>query len=317
VAALYSEFPCTRFLLRSYSLIRCDESQELFSAARLSRCVVSSQSGISPDGISISPMEDSQKLEALLSSIREAGDLLVSMWPGDLQKRGTLQVEEKADGTLVSQADMASNQMLIEAIERLFPDDAIVSEEIPVDSAKLIESDRTWIIDPLDGTSSFVHGRDDFSILVALAERGTPTLGVMLFPALAKLVVAGPGRQAAVDGMPLHVSTHRELQAGRVYIRNFVCARPELACPMMDSGLALLKVASGELDGAIIRMTTHREWDLAAPAAVLFSAGGCLSDETGAPIRFGTGSINFQYAIASNGLIHEQLQEVVGDSRTP
>lgn len=270
--------------------------------------------GINSDLSASVPMQDSEKLEALRSAIREAGDLLLSMWPGGPQKKGDLQVQEKVDGTLVSKADMASNQILMEAIARLFPADEILSEEIPVDSAKLAKSARTWIIDPLDGTSSFVHGRDDFSILVGLAERGTPTLGIMLFPALSKLVVAGPGRAAAVNGTPLHVSTHRELQAGRVYIRNFTCSRPELACPMMDSGLALLKVASGDLDGAVIRMTTHREWDLAAPASVLFSAGGCLSDETGAPIRFGTGSINFQYAIASNGLIHEQLQELIVDS---
>ena len=80
---------------------------------------------------------------------------------------------------------------------------------------------------------------------------------------------------------------------------------------MMDSGLALLKVATGELDGAIIRMTTHREWDIAAPAAVLLSAGGCYSSETGDPVRLGVGDVEFAYFIASNGLVHEQLQALM------
>jgi fructose-1,6-bisphosphatase/inositol monophosphatase family enzyme len=80
---------------------------------------------------------------------------------------------------------------------------------------------------------------------------------------------------------------------------------------MMDSGLALLKVANGELDGAIIRMTTHREWDLAAPMAVLREAGGRVSDQTGAEIPCGRGIVDFSYCIASNGLIHEELQAII------
>jgi len=259
-------------------------------------------------------MQNTQSIDELITAVKKAGDLLLTLWPGNPKRSANLHVQEKADGTLLSQADLASKQLLIEAISRLFPSDAILSEELPADPEKLAQSKRTWIIDPLDGTSSFVHGRDDFSILVGLAEAGVPTLGVMFFPVLSKLVVSLPGERGSINGTGLSVSSNSALMNGRVYIRNFTCARPELACPMMDSGLALLKVASGDLDGAIIRMTTHREWDLAAPAAVLFSAGGSLSDETGAPIAFGRGVIDFQYVIASNGLIHTQLQGVIRDS---
>jgi fructose-1,6-bisphosphatase/inositol monophosphatase family enzyme len=258
-------------------------------------------------------MVDTHSIEELLNAVKQAGDLLLTMWPGNPDAQQTLRVQEKTDGTLVSQADLASNQVLTSAISRLFPDDEILSEESPADPVKLSRSRRVWIIDPLDGTSSFVHGRDDFSVLVGLAEAGVPSLGIMFFPALAKRVVSLPGVGAHVNGVGLSVSSNQELRPGRIYIRNFTCARPELACPMMDSGLALLKVASGELDGAIIRMSTHREWDLAAPAAVLFSAGGVMTDETGRPIRFGSGTIDFQYVIASNKLIHKQLQDVIGD----
>jgi 3'-phosphoadenosine 5'-phosphosulfate (PAPS) 3'-phosphatase len=262
-------------------------------------------------------MQDTQSIQELQSAVIKAGDLLLSMWPGNPDAQQILKVQEKSDGTLVSQADLASNQILIGAITRLFPGDEILSEESPVDSSRLSRSKRVWIVDPLDGTSSFVHGRDDFSILVGLAEEGVPVLGVMFFPALNKLVVSLPGGRAEMNGASLAVSKTQELMPGRIYIRNFICARTELACQMMDSGLALLKVASGELDGAIIRMTTHREWDLAAPAAVLFSAGGVMSDETGKPIKFGSGIINFQYVIASNSHIHKQLQGLAGTSAIP
>lgn len=80
---------------------------------------------------------------------------------------------------------------------------------------------------------------------------------------------------------------------------------------MMDSGLALAKVAMGELDGAIIKMVTHREWDIAAPMALLREAGAVVTDELGKEIPLGTGSIAFNYFVASNGRVHEQLLKII------
>ncbi len=253
-----------------------------------------------------------QKLAKLLATIEEAGALLLSLWPGRTgAAHDNLGVTSKADGTLVSEADMRSNQLILGAIRELFPDDAILSEEVAPDVEALRHAKRTWVVDPLDGTSSFLHGRDDFSILVALAEHHTPTIGIMRFPARNLLVLGLRGAGATCNGAPLRVSSHARARQGCVYIRNFEANRSELACPMMDSGLALLKVASGELDGAIIRMTTHREWDLAAPMAVLLEAGGRVTDQTGVEIRCGTGILDFSYCIASNGLIHQELQDLI------
>jgi myo-inositol-1(or 4)-monophosphatase len=187
----------------------------------------------------------------------------------------------------------------------------VLSEEITPDEARLAQSKRTWIIDPLDGTKSFVAGHDDFSILVALVEEERPTFGVMFFPARQQLIIARSGATPECNGRKLAVSKSNTLLPGRIYIRNFECRRPELASPMMDSGLALLKVACGELDGAIIKMTTHRQWDIAAPSAVLLGAGGRFSDETGAEISFKPGPLKFTHYLASNGNIHELLQALI------
>jgi fructose-1,6-bisphosphatase/inositol monophosphatase family enzyme len=84
----------------------------------------------------------------------------------------------------------------------------------------------------------------------------------------------------------------------------------------MDSGLALALVASGELDGAIIRMLTHREWDIAAPMAVLREAGARVSDETGREVPLGVGGIGFSYLVVSNDLVHDQLLDVVSQIST-
>jgi len=247
----------------------------------------------------------------LCATVRRAGDELLARWPGGSGAHKQLQASHKADGSVVTEADLRSNQILMSGIAELFPADAILSEESPFTAEELQRSRRTWIIDPLDGTRSFVQGDDDFSVLVALCIDFVPVYGIMFFPARQLFVTAHERAAALCKGIALAVSQTSALETGRVYIRNFECRRPEIASPMMDSGLALLKVAQGELDGAIIRMTTHREWDIAAPASIIRSAGGVVTSESQQPIRFGTGSIDFQYLIASNGIIHKELQAVI------
>jgi myo-inositol-1(or 4)-monophosphatase len=256
-------------------------------------------------------MPNPEEIAQLIDAVKQAGSFLMTQWPGGAQSVDGLRVQEKPDGTLVTQADMESNRILEEALRRLFPNDAILSEESEPDLKRMLQSKRTWIIDPLDGTKSFVAGRDDFSVLVALVEDGLPTTGIMFFPARQQLITSYPERAPECNGTPLSVSKRGTLENGRVYIRNFECRRPEVASPMMDSGLALLKVACGELDGAIIKMTTHRQWDIAAPSAVLLAAGGSVSDETGAQISFKAGPLGFKYYIASNGKIHQLLQHLI------
>lgn len=260
-------------------------------------------------------MISSSEHAELCAAVRHAGDVLLSLWPGRLGGHEQLRAESKADGSLVTQADLLSNEVLITALKGLFPHDAILSEESPFIADELQRSRRTWIIDPLDGTRSFVEGRDDFSVLVALCENYNPVYGVMLFPARHQFVTAEQGARALCNGVAISVSSAQAVAPGRVYIRNFECPRPEVASPMMDSGAALLKVANGELDGAIIRMTTHREWDIAAPTAVIRAAGGVVTTETLSRIRFGQGRIDFQYLLASNGTIHEALQGLIQGGR--
>jgi 3'-phosphoadenosine 5'-phosphosulfate (PAPS) 3'-phosphatase len=247
----------------------------------------------------------------LCAAVRRAGDVLLSLWPGAGRSPQQLRTESKADGSAVTQADLLSNEILIAALQKLFPNDAILSEETPFVADELTCSRRTWVLDPLDGTRSFIEGRDDFSVLVALCEDYTPVYGIMFFPARQQFVIAEQGGPALCNGAAISVSRARILEPGRVYIRNFECLRPEVASPMMDSGAALLKVANGELDGAIIRMTTHREWDIAAPTAVIRAAGGTVTTETSSQIVFGQGRIDFQYLLASNGSIHHLLQWLI------
>jgi myo-inositol-1(or 4)-monophosphatase len=272
---------------------------------------------------SLRPVEDDD-VKTLLEAISQASRELLQLWPGRDVKASkevtssSLGVQTKEDGSLVSQADFRSNEILIKALREVFPADTIISEEgvgeglerakgaglaggLPYHSHS---STRYWIIDPLDGTSSFLHGRDDFSILAGCWQAGVPLLGIMNFPVRKLLVIARSGQGCSVNGKLVSVSTFVEPRPGCVYMRNFTPKFPELACSPRDSGLALLEVASGELDAAIIRMTTHRVWDLAAPIVAILEAGGTVTDEMGRPIVCGSEELSAKYVIATNTKCH-------------
>lgn len=247
----------------------------------------------------------------LTSSVREAGALLLSMWPGQQGQGVHLSVSQKGDGSLVSAADMASNDLLTKAIRSLYPSDYIFSEEIASDPAIVAAAKRVWIIDPLDGTSAFLEGRDDFSVLVGLSVDHRAAAGLLFLPARNQMLSAEMDKGAFLNGAPIRVSDATEPRPGHVYVRRFSSKAPELEAPMMDSGLALSKVACGELDGAVIKMTTHREWDIAAPMAILREAGATVTDERGLEIPLGMGGIHFQYFVASNGRVHQSLLTII------
>jgi myo-inositol-1(or 4)-monophosphatase len=247
----------------------------------------------------------------LISSVREAGALLLSMWPGRRGQTEVLSVSQKGDGSLVSAADMASNEALTQALRSLYPHDLIFSEEVASDPATVSASRRTWIIDPLDGTSAFLEGRDDFSVLVGLSVDHVPNAGILFLPARNDLLRAQAGKGAFRNDLAIRVSDVTKPRDGHVYVRRLSSKAPNLESPMMDSGLALAKVACGELDGAIIKMTTHREWDIAAPMAILQEAGAKVTDERGGDIPVGTGGISFSYFVASNGRIHQALLDIL------
>jgi myo-inositol-1(or 4)-monophosphatase len=262
----------------------------------------------------LQPFFQQPELQELVRIVLDAGKMVCRYWPGSVSAGITMldhQIQHKGDGTPVSTADYLSNSALTEGLQRLFPNDSILSEESIFDVEKLRQSTRTWVIDPLDGTSAFLEGRDDFSILVALSQGTRPTLGIQYFPARDELLLSEKGRGAYQNGVQLRVSNEVRCRQGAVYLRNFSPSDLGLASPWMDSGMAFARVARGELDGAVLRLSTHREWDLAAPISIIQEAGGRISDEGGNLVPCGTGSLSSRYFIASNGLVHDELLALV------
>ncbi len=251
--------------------------------------------------------------------VLRAGTALLDYWPGTQQDGVTaepsgereLGVIWKQDGSPVSKADYASNEIVVSGLRSRFASDGILSEELPLQPGSG-DADRLWIIDPLDGTRSFLAGNDDFSVLVALCLGPKPLYGWLNFPARKTLAVAAAGRGAQVAGRSVAVSRFPRARPRRVYVRNTELTQPALVYPdWLDSGCAMLMLASGEFDGVIIRLLTHREWDLAAPTVLIEEAGGRVSDEHGRPIPYNLGGMPCRYFVASNGLVHDELLQLL------
>ena len=245
--------------------------------------------------------------------IQEAGERLLHYWPGTVVKHADkqLKIETKTDGSPVTCADIESNEILIKGLRELFPGDGIFSEELYNDPA-LSTQTRVWIIDPLDGTKSFVEGHDDFSILLSLCVNQSIEFSMMYFPARKKFARALRGRGATLDGVKLEVSKSDAFRERSIYLRHIPV--PDEKCfydAWMDAGLAFLSLCRGTLDGIVMRLIHHQEWDLAAPVLMIEESGGKVTDEFGNPLQFNKGPIRYGYLVASNGILHPQILKLI------
>jgi 3'-phosphoadenosine 5'-phosphosulfate (PAPS) 3'-phosphatase len=222
-----------------------------------------------------------------------------------LEHRARPAVSTKPDGSPVTSADLAADAVIRATVRDAFPGDAVLSEEGTDDRARLA-SRRCWIVDPLDGTSLFVAGSDDFDTFVALAVDGAPVVAVTLQPVTGLLLGAVAGRGAWMqegDGprrrLTLAPATPRRLAtkawlgapgnlpaleavAGALGARLLqpafsLCPRCFLSpSPSIDAMVGL--PAGTPLDAW--------EWDVAPADLIVREAGGAASDLGGAPLRY-------------------------------
>ena len=221
----------------------------------------------------------------------------------------TAAVRRKPDGSLVTDADLASDGIIRGIIGSAYPSDAILSEEAPDDGRRL-RSSRCWVVDPLDGTAQFVRRTQDFDVYVALVVDGRPVIAAALQPATGLLLtaLAGAGSRIRRRTAPAEALSFRSPgDAPRLGTRRWLGAPANL--PLLERAAkaigshataqfpeqslgsrsfippdhpvdAMVGVA---VDGAQIDAW---EWDLAAVDLIVREAGGCSSDLTGHPLRF-------------------------------
>lgn len=221
-------------------------------------------------------------------------------------------VEIKSDATPVTIADKQAERLIREAIEKQFPHDAILGEEEGGDESIL---DR-WVIDPIDGTKSFVSGVPLYGTLLSYEQDGQPILGVCYLPGLDELLYAEIGGGAFINGRPARVSQKTNLaecvvccgghkgmiQAGRW--EGFAdLAAKTLASRTWNDAFGYALVASGRVE-AMIDPAVSR-WDLSAFRVIIPEAGGKFTDFDGEdPLTKGHRKLG---SVATNGLLHEEV----------
>jgi histidinol phosphatase-like enzyme (inositol monophosphatase family) len=224
-----------------------------------------------------------------------------------------VQVERKSDYSPVTIADRESEKKLRTLISDAWPDHGILGEEFGTTDAA---ADFTWIIDPIDGTKSFVQGVPLYAVLVALTERKQPVIGVAHFPALNETVYAARGLGCFWNGRRAWVSQVRALQDA-VLLGSEVVVRDNPAhadgWQRLVNGTYIQRTW-GDAYGYALVATGRAEvmvdsevkvWDCAPFQVILEEAGGTFTDWSGTPTVYAGESI------ATNGLLLEQVLALV------
>ena len=219
----------------------------------------------------------------------------------------------KADGSPVSEADLAVNAYLKGVIAAARPDDGWLSEET-ADSEDRLSRRRVWVIDPIDGTRDFLRGRTGWAVSLALVEDGAVTVAVLAAPAQNRLYAASAGLGATLNGKRLAVSGLATLAGVRLPIDEANMAAsfwpspwPGTATAKPNSlALRMAMLAANEAD-AWLEGRSIAEWDVAAASLVLTEAGGLLTDRHGAALSFNRPSPVIQGIAAATPALHGEV----------
>lgn len=247
-------------------------------------------------------------LPLLIDAARAAGD--VALRYAD----GTAEVWEKPGGLgPVTEADLAVNQLLETKLQAARPSYGWLSEETE-DTRERLDRKRVFIIDPIDGTRSFIEGSKTWAHSIAVADAGEVTAAVIYLPKLDKLYSAGEGMGACLNDEPLNASTAKALNGATV-----LAARPVLEPKHWRASVPKIErvyrpslayrtalVAEGRFD-AMLTLRRTWEWDVAAGDLILREAGAAITDRQGASLRFNNPNPLLSGVVAANQTLHTKL----------
>jgi len=250
-------------------------------------------------------------LTALLKVAHEAGEAILEVYESDFA------VEHKADKSPLTLADRRAHDIIDSALTRLYPDIPILSEEgreIPFEERRAWPC--LWLVDPLDGTKEFVKRNGEFTVNIALIDKGEPVAGVIYIPVTKvfyfakrgvgaftraytreldtleqdETLLAGSERLPLADALnrPFTVVGSRSHMSKETeeYINNLRNIHTEISIISSGSSIKICMVADGRAD-LYPRFGPTMEWDTAAGQAIVEGAGGCLVDaESGKPFRY-------------------------------
>jgi len=256
-------------------------------------------------------------LNFAIQTAREAGAVLAD------RLGRALQVSQKGDIDLVTEADLASEKLIIERIKSHYPRHAILAEESGASNGVDFvpgKGDWKWIIDPLDGTTNYAHGYPCFCVSIALERAGAIEIGVIYDPTRDEMFAAERGQGTTLNGRRVRVSKVEDLNSAMLctgfpynvrerpnFARDFASFTMEAQAVRRDGSAAidLAYIACGRFDG--FWEDGLNAWDVAAGLLLVEEAGGRVSNFTGGALDIYTPKV-----LASNGLVHDAMMKVLG-----
>jgi histidinol phosphatase-like enzyme (inositol monophosphatase family) len=249
-------------------------------------------------------------LDFSVDAAREAGEITLKYF------RRKFETRLKGKDNFVTQADVEAEEFLRREILKRFPGDAIVGEEGGESAGT---SERRWIIDPIDGTYSFVHGVPFYGVLVGCEVDGDPAVGVINIPALGESVYAARGLGCFWNGEPARVSQTERLEDALLLATDFgSCTRHGFGAAGEElQQRAAQRRTWGDCYGYVLVATGRADvmldpvmnvWDCAALLPVLEEAGGTFTDWAG--LR----TIHSGNALATNGALFEEVMQIIREN---
>lgn len=262
-------------------------------------------------------------LALALAGARAAGEATMEWFRTDLD------VRVKGPDQPVTDADMEADRILADRLRGARPDYGWLSEESADDPARL-DRDRVWIIDPIDGTRSFIQGYQEFTVSVGLAEAGEPVVGVIYNPATEEVFWAtrgggafrarrwddagSPAPDAAerievaeprADERPVLLASRSEIARGGMQRFGHTCD----VRPMGSTAYKMGDVAAGTGHG-YVSSGPKSEWDVAAGVLIVEEAGGVVTDGAGASLRFNQPRTDLRGLVVAGPALHRDLLEM-------
>lgn len=257
-----------------------------------------------------------QFLQVAIAAAREAGEIISAAM--DRPKA----ISYKGEVDIVTETDRKSEEAILARLRREFPEHAIVAEEGGASGAGAA-AEYQWHVDPLDGTTNFAHGYPVFAVSIGLLHRGEPLIGAVYNPVNREMFSAIRGGGAQRNGKAIQVSSaeklsrsllatgfpaHKRVQNPNIHYYWEFTLRSHGVRRAGAAALDLCSVACGQFEG--FWEFGLKSWDTAAGILLVREAGGKVTNFSGEPYRPGDAE-----CLASNGLIHEEMQKVAEQVR--
>ena len=252
-------------------------------------------------------------LNIATGAARDAGNIILR----NIDKLDRIKVEVKAQNDFVTQVDRKAEEVIIEALQKAYPDHGILAEETGTYNE---DSDYKWIIDPLDGTTNFLHGFPQYAVSIGMQLKGRMEIAVIFDPIKNELFTAARGDGAQLNGKRIRVTEHKGIKGALLgtgfpfkhpqhldtYLDTFKAVHPPAAGIRRagSAALDLAYVAAGRLDG--FWEIGLNAWDMAAGVLLVREAGGIVTDFSGEGNYLDTGNV-----VAAASKVYPALYETI------